>query len=74
MTVTSPASIVWARDRNGQLRGFHAACARRFDVGPSSETRQPYYTEICMGCGHFLDAEPCEHTLQALGLAQHAMN
>jgi hypothetical protein len=65
---------VWAQDRHGRLRAFHPECARRFNVRPTPETRQPYDTKMCMGCGHFLDAPPCEHTPQALGLSQHAMN
>ena len=74
MTVSLPTGIVWAEARRGQLQGFHRECDRCVNVQASQKMRQPRYTTFCMGCGHFLDAEPCEHTLGVLGLSEHTRN
>ncbi|HLQ33230.1 MAG TPA: hypothetical protein VK457_11120 [Chloroflexota bacterium] len=51
---------VWVKDREGNLRGMHASCARWLQLEPEVTDRAPYHTEICRGCGRFLDAVPPE--------------
>jgi hypothetical protein len=53
---------VWVTDSEGNLRGLHASCAEWLLLKPEVTDRQPYHTEICLGCGRFLDAVPPEHT------------
>ena len=53
---------VWVKSSKGELRGFHPACADWLHVSGSGDNRQAYHTELCRGCGRFLDAAPPEHT------------
>ncbi len=52
---------VWVTDSEGNLRGLHAACARWLKLEPEVTDREAYHTEICLGCGRFLDAVAPEH-------------
>jgi hypothetical protein len=54
--------LVWVKNSKGELRGFHPACAQWLGISGGSESREPYHTELCRGCGRFLDAAPPEHT------------
>jgi len=47
---------VWVTDTEGNLRGLHATCARWLKLEAEVTDREPYHTEICLGCGRFLDA------------------
>jgi hypothetical protein len=49
---------VWVQDSQGNLRGLHASCAKWMQLEPVDTDRQMYHTEICLGCGRFLDADP----------------
>jgi hypothetical protein len=50
---------VWVLDSQGKLRGLHASCARWLRLEPvNAGDRVMYHTEVCLGCGKFLDADP----------------
>jgi hypothetical protein len=51
---------VWVKDSQGNLRGLHATCARWLSLEPVETDRVMYHTEVCLGCGKFLDATPPE--------------
>ena len=51
---------VWVKDSQGNLRGLHASCARWMQLEAEQTDRKPYHTEVCLGCGRFLDAVPPE--------------
>jgi len=53
--------IVWVKNAQGELRGLHAACAQWLKLEGGAEGRSAYHTELCRGCGRFLDAPPAEH-------------
>lgn len=50
---------VWYQDGEGILRGFHLMCAVWLNLDPKEgdSARTPYHTEVCRGCGRFLDAK-----------------
>jgi hypothetical protein len=52
---------VWVKDTQGNLRGLHASCAKWMQLEPEQTDRKMYHTEVCLGCGRFLDAAPPEH-------------
>ncbi|HLY64833.1 MAG TPA: hypothetical protein VKU60_04800 [Chloroflexota bacterium] len=54
--------VVWVKNAEGKLRGFHGTCAQWLKLEGSTESRPAYHTELCRGCGRFLDATPPEHT------------
>jgi hypothetical protein len=52
---------VWVKDTQGKMRGLHASCAKWMQLEPEeNDGRKPYHTELCLGCGRFLDAVPPE--------------
>ncbi len=53
---------MWVHDTEGNLRGFHVVCAQWLQLTPEVTDRQPYHTEICRGCGRFMDAVPPDRT------------
>jgi hypothetical protein len=48
----------WVTDSLGEPRAFHTSCGRWLGLEPEIIDRQPFHTEICRGCGRFLDAPP----------------
>lgn len=53
--------VVWVAGSSGALRGFHESCATWLGLEPGGESREPYHTEICRGCGQFLLTPAPEH-------------
>ena len=53
--------VVWVQGGSGIPRGFHLACAQWLGLEQNAETRPPYHTEICRGCGRFLMMPAAEH-------------
>jgi hypothetical protein len=53
---------VFVQDSQGKLRAMHSVCATWLQLEPVPSDRQPFHTEVCLGCGRFLDAAPPERT------------
>lgn len=53
---------MWVKNPEGVLRGFHITCGRWLQLVPDETDRTPYHTEICRGCGRFMDATAPDRT------------